>query len=94
MRLATRFRRAAPTTRIRRFTRTVSALVRTALPITTALALVASALLVGAAFAVLADLVPTTVPTILVGWVAAIGVTFALPMVVVRGVVAAIERTQ
>jgi len=93
MKYPTRLRRAAPTARTRYGRRTASALVGVAVPITAALSLVASALVVGAAFVVAAELVPTTVPTLLAGWAAAIGLTFALPLVVVRAVVAAVERT-
>ena len=93
MKFPTQLRRVAPAARTRRTSRTASALVRAAIPITAVLALVASALVTGATFATVLDLVPTTVPTLLAGWVAAIGLTFALPMLVVRGVVAAIERT-
>lgn len=92
MRYPTQLRQVAPATRTRRVSRTASALVRVALPITAVLALVASALVTGATFATVMDLVPTSVPALLVSWVAAIGLTFALPMLVVRGVVAAIER--
>ncbi|WP_132056743.1 hypothetical protein [Halorussus amylolyticus] len=64
-----------------------------ALPIT-ALALVVSSLLTGTAFATALAVVPTTVPTLLVGWAASIGFAFALPLAVVRGVVAVVERTE
>lgn len=62
-----------------------------AIPIT-ALVLVAATLLAGATFATAMALLPTTLPTLLVGWVASIGFAFALPLAVVRGVVAALER--
>jgi S1-C subfamily serine protease len=55
---------------------------------------VGSVLLTGATFAAATELAPTTVPMVLVGWVAAIGLPFALPLVVVVGVVAALERRQ
>ncbi|MFC4550299.1 MULTISPECIES: hypothetical protein [Halorussus] len=70
----------------------VAALVaRLALPITV-LSLVAAALLAAATLATAAAVVPTTVPVLLVGWVASVGLAFALPLAVVRGVVAALER--
>jgi hypothetical protein len=92
MKYATQLRRAAPTVRTPPGRRTASALARVTLPITAVLALVASALLTGATFAAAMELLPTTVPTLLVGWTAAIGLTFALPLVAVRVVVAALER--
>lgn len=73
------------------FDRRLASLV--ALPIT-ALVLVAATLLAGATFVAAMALLPTTLPTLLIGWVASIGLAFALPMAVVRGVVAAIERLE
>lgn len=93
MRFPTQLRRVTPAARTRRTSRIASPLVRAAIPITAALALVASALATGATFATVADLVPTTVPALLVGWAAAIGMAFALPMLAVRGAVVVIERT-
>jgi hypothetical protein len=58
------------------------------------LALVASALVVGATYAFVVTALPTSVPTLLVGWTVAIGLTFALPLAVVRGAVATLERIQ
>ena len=72
----------------------VSKLTRFTFPVATLLALVASALLTGATLATAAELVPVTLPTLLAAWVLAIGATFALPLLVVRGVVAALERHQ
>jgi len=86
-------RRVAPAARTRRG-RIVSGVTRVTLPVATLLALVGSALLTGATFAAAAELAPTTVPMVLAGWVAAIGLPFALPLVVVSGVVAALERRQ
>ena len=86
-------RRVAPTARTRRG-RIVSGVTRVTLPVATLLALVGSALLTSATFAAAAELAPTTVPMVLAGWVAAIGLPFALPLVVVGGVVAALERRQ
>ncbi|WP_135829768.1 hypothetical protein [Halorussus halobius] len=94
MKHAIRLRRTPPAVRARHGRRTDSTLVGVALPITAALSLVGSALVVGAAFAAAAVLVPVTVPALLAGWAAAIGLTFALPLVVVRAVVAALERTR
>ncbi|MFC7082236.1 hypothetical protein [Halorussus caseinilyticus] len=93
MKLNTQLRRAGPAARTRRG-RIASKLTRFTLPVATLLALVASALLTGAAFATVADLVPTTIPTLLAGWVAAVGVTFALPLLAVRSVVALLERVE
>jgi len=93
MKLYTTLRRVAPATRAEHG-RIVSGLTRFTLPVVTLLSLVASALLTGATFATAAELVPMTVPTLLAGWVAAIGATFALPLLVVRGVTAALERLQ
>ena len=64
-----------------------------AVPIT-ALMLVAATLLAGVTFTAAMAVLPTTIPTLLVGWVASIGFAFALPLVVVRGVVAALERLE
>jgi S1-C subfamily serine protease len=86
-------RRVAPAARTRRG-RIVSGVTRVTLPVATLLALVGSVLLTGATFAAATELAPTTVPMVLVGWVAAIGLPFALPLVVVVGVVAALERRQ
>lgn len=94
MKYATKLRRAAPAVRTRRGRRTASALVSVAVPITAALALVASALVAGVTFVLAMEVVPTTVPTLLAGWAAAVGLTFALPLFVVRAVVAALERIQ
>ena len=91
MKLDTQLRRVAPSTRLRRG-RIAAGLTRFTLPVATLLALVASALVTGAAFAAAADLVAVTLPVLLAGWVAAIGATFALPLVVVRVVVALPER--
>ena len=93
MKLNTKLRQVAPVARAGHG-HIASGLTRVTLPVATLLALVASALLTGAAFATAAEVVPTTLPTLLVGWVAAIGLTFALPLLVVRGVVAALERRQ
>ncbi|MFC4450880.1 hypothetical protein [Halorussus aquaticus] len=93
MKLNTRIRRAGPASRTRRG-RIASGVTRFALPVATLLALVASALLTGVTFATVADLLPMPVPLLLGGWVAAIGLTFALPLVVVRAVVALLERFQ
>ena len=64
-----------------------------AVPIT-ALVLVAATLLAGVTFATAMAVLPTTLPTLLVGWVVSIGFAFALPLAVVRGVVAALERLE
>lgn len=93
MKLTTQLRRTRPAVRTPREPATTG-VARLTAPITAALALVASTLLVGATFATAMALVPTTVPTLLAGWVLAIGLTFALPLVVVRGVVAVLERRQ
>jgi hypothetical protein len=74
--------------------RIASGITRYTLPVAALLALVASALLTGATFATAADLLPLTLPVLLVGWLAAVGATFALPLVIVRGVVALFERFQ
>ena len=58
------------------------------------LALVAAALTVGAAFAAAMTVVPTTTPFLVAGWATAIGLTFVLPLAVVRGAVAVLERLQ
>ena len=58
------------------------------------LALVASALVVGATYAFVVSVLPASVLTLLVGWTVAIGLTFALPLAVVRGAVATLERLQ
>ncbi|WP_137284293.1 hypothetical protein [Halorussus salinisoli] len=93
MKLNTRIRRDGPADRTRRG-RIVSGITRFTLPVATLLALVASALLTGAAFAAVAELAPATVPTLLAGWAAAVGLAFALPLVVVRGMVALLERIE
>jgi hypothetical protein len=93
MKLNTELRRVAPTARAEH-DGIASGVTRFTLPLATLLALVASALLTGATFATATALVPATLPTLLLGWVAAIGATFALPLLVVRGVVAALERFQ
>jgi len=85
-------RRVAPAARTRRG-RIVSGVTRVTLPVATLLALVGSALLTSATFAAAAELAPTTVPMVLAGWVAAIGLPLALPLMVVV-VVAALERRQ
>lgn len=93
MKLNTKLRQVAPAARTGHG-RIVSGLTRFTLPVAALLALVASALLTGATFVTAAELVPVTLPTLLVGWAAAIGLTFTLPFLVVRGVVAALERRQ
>ncbi|UPV75382.1 hypothetical protein M0R89_04775 [Halorussus limi] len=91
MKLNAHLRRVAPSTRLRRG-RIAAGLTRFTLPVATLLAFVVSALVTGAAFATAADLVAVSLPVLLAGWVAAIGATFALPLLVVRGVVALLER--
>ena len=91
MKSTTQLRRTAPSVRTRRGP--IVGHARLTTPVAAALALVASALLVGATFATVVEIVPTTLPTLLVGWVLAIGLTFALPLAVVRGMVAVVERT-
>lgn len=93
MKLHERFRRVAPAARTR-YRPASAQFAGHALPVATALALVLSALLAGGLFVTALSAVPTTVPTLLVGWVVAVGLTFALPLVVVRGVVAVVERLQ
>jgi len=83
-------RRVAPAARTR-CGRIVSRLTRFTLPVATLLALVGPALLTGATFAAAAELAPTTLPVVLAGWVAAIGLPFALPLLFVSAVVAALE---
>jgi uncharacterized membrane protein len=63
-------------------------------PVAGVLALVASTLTIGTTFALAMEVLPTTIPTLMAGWAVAISLTFALPLAVVRGVVAALERTQ
>lgn len=89
MKSTTRFRRSASAVRTPRGPITGHA--RLLIPVAAALALVASALLVGVTFAAAMAVLPTTVPTLLAGWVLAIGLTFALPLAVVRGMVAVVE---
>jgi hypothetical protein len=91
MKSTTQLRRTAAAVRTRRGPITDHA--RLAIPVAGVLTLVASALLVGATFATAMAVLPTTVPTLLVGWILAIGLTFALPLAVVRGMVALVERT-
>jgi hypothetical protein len=86
-------RRVAPAARTRRG-RIVSRVTRVTLLVATLLALVGSALLTSVTFAAAAELAPTTVPMVLPGRLAAIGLPFALPLVVGGGVVAALERRQ
>lgn len=93
MKLNAQLRRVTPSTRARPG-RIAAGLTRFTLPAATLLAFVVSALVAGAAFATAADLVTLTLPVLLVAWVAAIGATFALPLAVVRGVVALLERYQ
>lgn len=93
MKLYKQLRRAAPGRRMRGG-RTVSKRYGHALPVVAALALVGSAVVTGAALVTALPIVPTTVPVLLAGWVAAIGLAFALPLLVVTGVVAALERFQ
>ncbi|WP_276299340.1 hypothetical protein [Halorussus lipolyticus] len=93
MKFHTTLRRVAPATRAEHG-RIASGLTRVTLPVAALLALVVSALLTGATFATAAQLVPLTVPTLLAGWVLAIGATFALPLLVVRAAVTALERLQ
>ncbi len=93
MKLNPKLRRVTPSARVRPG-RIAAGLTRFTLPAATLLAFVVSALATGAAFATAADLVSLTLPVLLVAWVATIGVTFALPLVVVRVVVALLERYQ
>lgn len=93
MKLNTQLRQVAPTAHTEHGP-DASGLTRFTLPVATLLALVASALLTGATLATAVELVPMTLPTLLAGWVLAVGATFALPLLVVRGVVAVLERFQ
>ena len=90
----TRLRRTAPTVRRPRYARLDDGFTDAhALPII-ALTLLAAVLLTGATLAAVTAVVPITVPTLVVGWAAAVGLAFATPLVVVRGVVALLERYQ
>jgi len=93
MKLHAKLRRVTPSTRTRPG-RIAAGLTRLTLPVATLLAFVVSALVTGAVFATAADLVSLTLPVLLVAWVATIGATFALPLAVVRVVVALLERYQ
>ncbi|UPW01456.1 hypothetical protein M0R88_04965 [Halorussus gelatinilyticus] len=93
MKLNANLRRVAPSARTRHG-RIAAGLTRFTLPVAALLAFVVSALATGAVFATAVDLVQLTLPVLLVGWVASIGATFALPVLVVRGVVALLERSQ
>jgi hypothetical protein len=86
-------RRAAPPTRLLHG-RIAPGVTRFALPAVALLAFVVSALVTGAAFATAAELVPVTLPVLLVARIGAIGATFALPLVGVRAAVALLERYQ
>ncbi|WP_158055447.1 hypothetical protein [Halorussus halophilus] len=86
-------RKAAPPVRAP-YGRTLPNLARRAVPVVGALTLVAAALAAGLLLATALALLPNTVPTILLGWVASIGLAFALPVLVVKAVVAGIERAQ
>lgn len=86
-------RRVAPAPRARGG-RTAPQFAGHALPVAAALMFVVSALVVGGTFAAVVAALPPSVPTLLAGWVAAVGLTFALPLVVVRGVIAVVERLQ
>lgn len=86
-------RKAAPPVRATHG-RTLPDLARRAVPVVGALTLVAAAPLAGLLLATTMALLPTTVPTILLGWAASIGLAFALPALVVKTVVAGIEKAQ
>ena len=91
MRTTTQLRRTASAVHTRSGPVTTG-LARLTIPVAGVLALVASAVVTGATFALAMEVLPTTIPTLMAGWAAAIGLTFALPLAVVRVAVAALER--